>query len=628
VFYAPRRPFRVSLPYGPEQRAAFAALLDQIEALHLPHIHPIRALTAEESSENRLSGLHRFVLLKRAESSIYAFARSLRSLAERVGALRAELERLAEDEAAIALWLRQRYAHEAEADEEAGSEADPIAGSASHRHSGRIRRLITQAEQAGQLRGLRSRLLDECQHDLEVLAGLQREVQAVFATDPKLDTVLAQIEQALAAGQKVLCISQFADTALAVYRRLLSNALVAQQGVGLVVSSTDDPAGPTQINGQPAAREEVLSRFAPRSWAGGPAAGRHTSGKQQSRRQLPAGQSELALLVGSDTLSVGQNLQDARVLLNLDLCWNPMQHEQRIGRIDRPRHSDDSAPLDIYYFLNLDMIEAELRLRATLEKRLAATYQDTAFDDEILPGYFEMIEQFRKWRSEQTPHARYVDEANALLEELAERSARPPEVPLPSAEAEQAALLHLQEAARLHDHAGPPAISPELLVTLGRVPLYDNQGLLRHNSPHLTLLAEVAFQAVDHTGHAIDRATFRPYVLMLHTAALAASEQPTLLLESGALLPFVDGLLAEQAGANVTLHAGQLAHLETMLCQLEEQAQHEQALQQTALLRARRYRSRLHAEEAAHPAEGAAPGGSQQQAARIEARLVSARLLL
>ena len=68
--------------------------------------------------------------------------------------------------------------------------------------------------------------------------------------------------------------------------------------------------------------------------------------------------------------------------MNYDLPWNPMRVEQRIGRIDRPRHKEDSEPLDIYYFLNLDLIEAELALRQTLEERLASTYQDTAFDDE------------------------------------------------------------------------------------------------------------------------------------------------------------------------------------------------------------------------------------------------------
>jgi hypothetical protein len=474
--------------------------------------------------------------------------------------------------------------------------------------------------------------LDDCQHDLGVVERLQQEFQELFAADPKMGAIVAQMERALAAGQKVLCISQFADTAQALYRLLLKHPWLGQRGVGLVVSSTTDLTEPTQINGQRAAREEVLSRFAPRSWAGTSVSSKRPKDQQSPGRQPQHGPPELAVLVGSDTLSVGQNLQDARVLLNLDLCWNPMQHEQRIGRIDRPRHSDDSTPLSLYYFLNLDIIEAELRLRATLEKRLAATYQDTAFDEEILPGYFEMIEHFRRLRSAHSPDALYADEANALIESLAERSARPPEVTLPDNEAVQAALLRLQEAARLLENANMRPSSRDLLITLGRVPLYDAQGFLRPNPPHLALLAEVAFQPVDQTGHPTDHATFRPFVLALHTAEETAPEPPALLVDSGALHYFVDGLLAESLGAYVSLHSSQLARLHTLLCRLEEEVEQEQSLHQAALLRARRYRRRLHAEEAVDPADGtdsdAAYGVEYKQAERIEARLVSARLLL
>jgi hypothetical protein len=621
VFYAPRRPYLVSVPYSPEQRDAFATLLDQIEQLRLPHFHPIRYLTSADSGENRLSGIHRFVLLKRAESSMYAFERSLRHLSEHSRAMFEELDALADGDAAIAAWLRRRYALEEAADEMAHeTSADVLV--APRMRSGRIRGLIAQAEQTGQLRALRARLIDDCQHDIEILQRLQQDFHGLFVTDPKMGTVVAQIDKALAAGQKVLCISQFADTAQVLYRILLKNLLLVQKGIGLVVSSTNDPSGPTQINGRPATREEVLSRFAPRSWAG------VEGGKQKLVRQPQSGQSELALLVGSDTLSVGQNLQDARVLLNLDLCWNPMLHEQRIGRIDRPRHSDDSAPLDIYYFLNLDVIEAELRLRETIEKRLAATYQDTAFDDEILPGYFEMIEHFRKLRWEQSPDALYVDEANELLESLAERSARPPEVSLPSNAEEQAALLRLQEAARIQANNGPRSSSRELLITLGRVPLYDQHLFLRPNPPHRALLAEIAFQPVDHEGHAIDRAIFRPYYLARYTTAETPVDQPTITLESGTLLHFVDGLLAEPVSANFALQPKQLAQLQDLLHHLEEQVQHEQSLHQAALMRARRYRSRLHAADEADLEEGVAPVVGHEHAERIEVRLVSARFLV
>lgn len=87
VFYAPRRPYLMSVVYAPEQQQSFATLLEKIEQLHLPNYNPVRHLTATDSSENRLSGIHRFQLLKRAESSMYAFALSLQALAERAQSL-------------------------------------------------------------------------------------------------------------------------------------------------------------------------------------------------------------------------------------------------------------------------------------------------------------------------------------------------------------------------------------------------------------------------------------------------------------------------------------------------------------------------------------------------------------
>ena len=140
-------------------------------------------------------------------------------------------------------------------------------------------------------------------------------------------------------GQKVLCISQFADTPYAVYQAVMSDPLLVQRGVGFLTSSEKEAYAAAQINGQAATRDDILGRFAPHSWS--PGTKRKTASSEQ---RYP---SSIDILIGSDTLSVGQNLQDARILLNLDLCWNPMQHEQRIGRIDRPRHKDDSEPLDI-----------------------------------------------------------------------------------------------------------------------------------------------------------------------------------------------------------------------------------------------------------------------------------------
>ncbi len=623
VFYATRRPYLVDVKYTPEQKKAFATLLDKIEELRLPHFDPIRYLTTADERENRLSGIHRFVLLKRAESSMHAFALSLAALASKAQDAYEQLEKVNDAEASIASWLRRRYKlEEAVDDDEFDREATaevlpPLRG-----RQARTQQLIDQAEQREELRVLRHTLLDDCLHDTHIIQNIQREFQSLFITDPKLETVLQQVNASIRSGQKVLCISQFADTAYTVYLALLKQPLLREKGVGLVMGSAKDGIAPIQINGLTTGRDEVISRFAPNAWV--------TTEKKKAKKasqidQLPT---TIDILVGSDTLSVGQNLQDARVLLNLDLCWNPMMHEQRIGRIDRPRHSEDSAPLDIFYFLNLDLIESELRLREIIEKRLAATYRDTAFDDEILPGYFDMIEQFSRLRKEQAEDKIYVAEADAILEDIAERSATPPDVAVLDTELEREALFRLQEAARHLARDNEEPITDRQLVSIGRVPYYDWQGSPRAIVPEAALVAEVAFQSVDQRQRAIGQMAYRYYYMTVYEQEEGNVDSLNVTVEIESLVPVVDALLSETS--LITLKKRHISYLQRMLLSLEENVQQERDNQITVQKRARRYRSgssndlgnEVRSEKMVDTAD------RHEVAYSVEARLINLRLLV
>ncbi len=618
VFYAIRRPYLVNVKYTPEQKKAFATLLDKIEELRLPHFDPIRYLTTADERENRLSGIHRFVLLKRAESSMHAFALSLAALASKAQDAYEQLEKVNDIEASVASWLRRRYKlEEAVDDDEFDREATaevlpPLKG-----RQARTQQLIDQAERRGELRALRHTLLDACMHDTHIIQSIQRVI-----TDPKLETMVQQVNASIRSGQKVLCISQFADTAYTVYLALLEQPLLRDKGIGLVMGSAKDGNAPIQINGHATGRDEVISRFAPNAWV--PAEKRKAK-KASQNDQLPT---TIDILVGSDTLSVGQNLQDARILLNLDLCWNPMMHEQRIGRIDRPRHSDDSTPLDIFYFLNLDLIESELRLRETIEKRLAATYRDTAFDDEILPGYFDMIEQFSRLRKEQAEDKIYVAEADAILEDIAERSATPPDVVVFNTELEREALFRLQEAARQLARDNEEPITDRQLVSIGRVPYYDWQDSPRSTVPETALVAEVAFQPIDQRQHEIGQMTYRYFYVTVHKQEEDNVDTLKVNVESESLVPVVDALLSEPS--LITLKKRHIAYLQRMLLSLEKSVQQERDNQLAVLKRASRYhnvssndqRNEVGSEKIVDTAE------RHEGVSSVEARLINIRLLV
>src|SRR5579883_1037848 len=605
VFYAPRRPYLINVPYTPEQRQSFATLLEKIEQLRLPTYNPVRHLTAADSSENRLSGIHRFQLLKRAESSMYAFASSLQKLADKAYTLSQELSAIPESETAIAAWLGKWYQLE-ELEDRGEFEQDPplTEPKAFPGRQSRTRKLIAKAQKEGRLRALRVQLLEDCQHDIRLIQALQREFASLFAKDPKIEAVLQKIQESIGQGQKVLCISQAADTAYAVYRAVMEDPFLVQRGVGFLTSSDKGVYDPSQINGLAAAHEDILSRFAPRSWSPG------TKRKaNQAEQRYPA---TIDILVGSDTLSVGQNLQDARILLNLDLCWNPMQHEQRIGRIDRPRHKKDSEPLDIYYFLNLDLIEAELALRKTLEERLTSTYQDTAFDDEIFPGYFEMIEQFSRLRKEKQNDLAYIAEADALLEEIAERSARPPDQIEAENELEIAALHRLQEVARSFVGAeGPPP--DRQLVSIGRVPYYDWQGSPYMTRPSAALVAEVRFQTVDQQGYAVGKAIYQHIYVRIDEEEGSRSV-PKITIDDVSFVPVVEGFLAE--ASRIPLRRQHLAYLQMMLAKLEEYVQQSLKNQKAILKRQQKLQ------------DFSADSSIQKIARIVEAELINLRLLV
>ena len=153
--------------------------------------------------------------------------------------------------------------------------------------------------------------------------------------------------------------------------------------------------------------------------------------------------------------------------------------EQRIGRLDRPRHESDNEPIEVRYFLNLDLIEAELQLKKKIEARLEATYGNAAFDDEILPGYFELIEKMRQLRAERVNAAEIAREVDALVEELA--ATRPAEVSSNGAEARRVAL----EQKPVLGYPVPDSL-PHLSVTPGT-----------SGSGRIECAAQVEFQALD-----------------------------------------------------------------------------------------------------------------------------------
>ncbi len=154
-------------------------------------------------------------------------------------------------------------------------------------------------------------ILDDTFDDLEQLADFLKEVARVKPQkDDKLQALINLLKRdAVLKQQKVIIFTEFADTARYVEKELAAAGI---EGVHRIDGSSSQKQ-----------RSDVIRRFAP-----------YYNGLS-SADLAKDGKSEIRVLISTDVLSEGLNLQDATRLINYDLHWNPVRLMQRIGRVDR-----------------------------------------------------------------------------------------------------------------------------------------------------------------------------------------------------------------------------------------------------------------------------------------------------
>ena len=175
--------------------------------------------------------------------------------------------------------------------------------------------------------------------------------------NPDHDTKLAELMKLATQShgkEKLLIFTQFADTA-----RYLKSQLTAR-GIKQVEEATGDSADPTRL----------AWRFSPES-----------NGKGGKARAAD----ELRILIATDVLSEGQNLQDAHIIVNYDLPWAIIRLIQRAGRVDRIGQQSDK--ILCYSFVPADGVERLIKLRARVRQRLVENKEvvgsdETFFDDD------------------------------------------------------------------------------------------------------------------------------------------------------------------------------------------------------------------------------------------------------
>ncbi|WP_245497243.1 DEAD/DEAH box helicase [Rhizobium leguminosarum] len=271
--------------------------------------------------EESLIHLMRVNLLKRMESSVASFALTIKRQLDDVNALLAKIE-----------------AHDESIDELAIDDVDIDDPSFETLLVGRKVKVLLQDVD-------RVRWQQDLIEDRNRLATLLSAARSVSADrDAKLSALKALITRKVQApindeNRKILLFTAFADTADYLYRELADWARATLGIHTAVVTGTG--ANKTTLHSLRSDMSSILSAFSPRS---------------KERPPELASEGEIDLLIGTDCISEGQNLQDCDFLVNYDIHWNPVRIIQRFGRVDRIGSTNERIQL-VNFWPNIELDE-------------------------------------------------------------------------------------------------------------------------------------------------------------------------------------------------------------------------------------------------------------------------------
>jgi SNF2 family DNA or RNA helicase len=291
---------------------------------------------------SNLRGLIRVLLFKRFESSVYAFQETVRRL----------------------LTVHKRFL-EALSQEfiPAGEDAQAILYEPNQDEEQDLMDALRQVSGKYNVADFDlPRLKEHIAHDIRLLEKMLKLIDPITPDqDAKLQTLLKKLTEKPLKDGKRLIFTQYADTARYLFENL--NPQGARQDIDVIFSGDKSKA-------------RVVGRFAP---------------KANPEYRFTAGEKELMMVVATDVLAEGLNLQDCDKIINYDLHWNPVRLIQRFGRIDRI-----GSEHDVVYgfnFLPETGIERNLGLRQKLHNRIQEIHDSIGEDSAILDRSEQLNEE-------------------------------------------------------------------------------------------------------------------------------------------------------------------------------------------------------------------------------------------
>ena len=306
----------------------------------------------QRDSERFLVGMMRTNFLKRLESSAHALTLTLQRTIRKIDTLLDSIDRHEQNGQGAATLLSEADVSPDDDDED--EEFFVNRG----RNPYRLRELNLPRWRA------------DLNKDKAMLSDVLGQVQVVT---PARDGKLRQMEQAIRGkadsptrdrnsrpNRKLLVFTTFKDTANYLYDNL--TGLAAELGLNMAMVSGDETH--TTVGGNDF--NTILTNFAP-----------------EARNRSPGNATaDIDLLITTDCISEGQNLQDCDTVLNYDIHWNPVRLVQRFGRIDRI--GSRSQTVHMINFWPTEDMDAYLRLHHRVHARMALADLSASGDEDLL----------------------------------------------------------------------------------------------------------------------------------------------------------------------------------------------------------------------------------------------------
>ena len=327
--------------------------------------------------ERSLQALMVTNLLKRLESSVHAFRMTLESLRGNHEQTLAKIQAFQAGAGDATVSDRTESLDDLEADE------DDLPTDTGDDIGGKVKISLADMDLPSWKR--------ELQADLLLINALLAEMHRVTPEhDAKLQHLKAHVLGKIAhpinpGNKKVLIFTAFADTADYLYANLASELLAGQ---GLHTAKVTGKGAPKSTLKKGYDFQELLTLFSPRS--------------KEKAVVLPGEPAEVDLLIGTDCISEGQNLQDCDYLINYDIHWNPVRIIQRFGRVDRIGSPNTSIQL-VNYWPDITLDEY-INLKDRVESRMVIADVTATGDDNVLSAQANDVsyrkEQLRRLQEE------------------------------------------------------------------------------------------------------------------------------------------------------------------------------------------------------------------------------------